>query len=182
MFRPAAEYRDQVKLSRAGSWRDALATPALVAVVIGVMTVMAATGRVTASLAISGVICWSFVPVLQLATAAAFIRGRASDVSFARAIDLWFLAHAPWSIWILGIAVLMPLMTVSLEWIIVGGLVPTIWTAFVLAAFFREVGGHSRRAAIRRTLAHQALTWILILIYIELATATSTRIIGAFQS
>jgi hypothetical protein len=181
MFRPTAEYRSQMARSRDVAWSGALATPILIAVLLGVATVRSATGRVTFGLLISGMICWSFVPILQLGTAAAFIRSRTSSVSFARAIDLWFLAHAPWSIWILVVAVLMSLMPVSIELTVVSGLIPTFWTASILTAFFREVCGRSRLSARRRTVAHQAITWMLILTYIELATATSTRIIGAVQ-
>jgi hypothetical protein len=182
MLRPTVEYRAQRALGLGGSWIDALATPVLMALLLGVVTVVSSTGRVSASFVLSGAICWSFVPILQLAMAAAFIPSpRTTSISRARAIELWFLAHGPWSIWILVVGCLMALVPVSLDLIVVSGLVPAFWTASILGAFFREVGGLSRRAAGRRTLVHQAVTWILILGYIELATATSTRIIGALQ-
>jgi hypothetical protein len=182
MLRPASEYRDQAALGLAGSWLDALATPALLALLLAVVTVVCSTGRVSASFVLSGVLCWSFVPILQLGMATAFIPwARMTSVSRARTIELWFLSHGPWSIWILVVGCLIALMPVSLDLIVASGLVPAFWTASILGAFFREVSGLSRRAAFRRTLVHQAVTWILVLGYIELATATSTRIIGALQ-
>ena len=52
-------------------------------------------------------------------------------------------------------------------------------TAVMLAAFGREVLGLSGREARIRVFAHQAVTILLIVAYIELATRLSVRIIGA---
>ena len=56
---------------------------------------------------------------------------------------------------------------------------PLAITAFMLGAFGREVLGLSGREARIRVFAHQAVTVLLIVAYIELATRLSVRIIGA---
>jgi hypothetical protein len=63
--------------------------------------------------------------------------------------------------------------------VIGSGVVPAVFTAVLLTAFSREVLGLSPHAARWRVVAHQTVTVLLILTYIELATRLSVRIIGA---
>ena len=179
MFNPDAEYQALAAHHDPGSWRRALSGPALTALTIGSITAISATGRITASLMLSGAICWSFVPLLQLATAAPLVaRGSTSTIAPARALELWFLAHGPWTLWIfLAIAVLAT-TSASQTWVVVSGIAPALWTAWLLTAFFRQVRRLPIAGAVGRTAAHQAITWVLILTYIQVMTATFTRVLG----
>jgi hypothetical protein len=180
MFNPNAEYHALSARDDAGSWAHALSGPALTALTIGAVTAASATGRITLSLVLSGAICWSFVPLLQLATAAPFVVRRANPpIPPARALELWFLAHGPWTLWIfLAIAVLAT-TSAPQTWVVVSGIAPALWTARLLTVFFQQVLHLPAGRAIRRTVAHQGITWLLILTYIEVMTATFTRVLGA---
>jgi hypothetical protein len=181
MARPAREYRRRVGESRDAPWRQALAVPGLLALLLGIVTSAAATGRVVASLVISQTVCWSFVPALQLMTGCILIgSARQRPVSFARAIELLFAAHGPWSLWLVAIAALQ-MLTANRNIVLASVLAPAVWTAWILLAYSREVLRLPARGAWLRVSAHQAATVLLILTYVELGSRLSVRVIGLFQ-
>jgi hypothetical protein len=181
MLAPAYEYRARVAEPHAGSWLRALTVPALVAVLLGLTTATAAAGHVSARLVLSEIVSWAFVPLLQLATGAILIRSaRARTVGMARAMELLFAAHGPWSLWLVGTA-LWQLSGPTLEAVIASAVVPHAVTAYLLLVYGREVLGLTPSQARRKVFAHQTATVLLILLYIELATRLSLRIIGAFS-
>src|SRR5687767_14667676 len=107
---PAATYRECVAQTRA-SQPPALSIfvrAALPAGIAGIATAIAATGRITWSLALSGGICWSFVSLVQLATAVAVVAPGVARAELGRAIELFFLGHAAWSLWLIAVAALLP--------------------------------------------------------------------------
>jgi hypothetical protein len=181
MARPAREYRRRVGESRAAPWRQALAIPGLLALLLGIVTSAAATGRVVASLVISQTVCWSFVPALQLMTGSMLI-GSAGQrpVSFARAIELLFAAHGPWSLWLVAIAALQ-MLTPNQNIVFASTIAPALWTAWILFAYSREVLTLPPGQAWVRVIAHQAATALLILTYMELGSRLSVRVIGLLQ-
>jgi hypothetical protein len=76
----------------------------------------------------------------------------------ARAIDLWFVGHFPFSFWLL----MLPIATSSsllppLEMIGLTLIVPAVWTAFIVSAFCRTVLGMTREAARWRAAIHLGL-------------------------
>src|SRR5262245_10706842 len=100
MARPARTYAAALTAPAPAVW-GALRRPALVALVLGTATAVSSTGHLTIGLLVSGFVCWSFVPLLQIATAAAIMRSPASrSIPLAQRLDLWFVGHAPWSLWI----------------------------------------------------------------------------------
>ena len=142
---------------------------------------IAATGRITLSLAFSSAVCWSFVPLLQVATAAMFVASvRERPLGIARGVELLFAGHAPWSVWLVA-AGAFQMISADQVVVIASAIVPAAFSARILSAFGREALGLSPWAARGRVVAHQALTWLLIVIYIELATQLSARIIGMFD-
>jgi hypothetical protein len=180
MLRPAAEYSRRVAAAEDVSWLRALKLPALIAAMFGLLNSTAAAGHVSATLVASEIAAWSFVPLLQLLTGAALIASaRARRVTFPRAIELLFAAHAPWSLWLVAGSIFQSIRPDP--YIGIGsGVVPLAISAVMLAAFGREVLGLSGREARVRVFAHQGATMLLIVAYIEFATRLSVRIIGAF--
>ena len=179
MLRPAHEYARRVAAAEDASWLRALKLPALIAVMFGLLNSTAAAGHVSAPLVASEIAAWSFVPLLQLLTGAALIASaKARRVTFPRAIELLFAAHAPWSLWLVAESIFQTISP-DPEIVIGSGVVPLAITAVMLAAFGREVLGLSGREARVRVFAHQGVTILLIVAYIELATRLSVRIIGA---
>lgn len=138
-----------------------LRRPALVALVLGVTAAMGATGRVTPALLLSTTLCWSFVVVLQAAIALPLIAGPARrTVGVARALDLFFAGHAPWSLWMLGVVAWAPSpIGRPLTPVLIAAVVPLALTPRIVSAFFQEVLEMDPRHATSRALAHQALTW-----------------------
>ena len=179
MLHPRHEYARLVAGAKDASWLRALKPPVLIAAMFGLLNSTAAAGHVSATLVASEIAAWSFIPLLQLTTGALLIASaKARRVTFPRAIELLFAAHAPWSLWLVAATVFQ---TINPDpYIVIGsGIVPLAITAFMLGAFGREVLGLSGREVRMRVFAHQAVTVLLIVAYIELATRLSVRIIGA---
>jgi hypothetical protein len=178
---PAGEYRQRVAQSTTGRWTRALATPVLLTLLLGVVTSVAGAGRVTITLVLSGALCWSFVVVLQLMTGVALIRSAPSKrVDLARGVELLFDGHGPWSLWLVGIGVLLSIFP-SQNIMVGSALVAFAWTARILRRFGEDVLGLSPAASLARVLAHQAATAVLIVLYVELTTRLSLRIVAMFQ-
>ena len=179
MLNPRREYQRLVAAADDGSWLRALKVPGLLAIMLGVLNATAAAGHVSATLVVSEIVAWSFIPFLQLMTGALLIASVTTRrVSFPRAIELLFAAHAPWSLWFVAATIYQTIN--ANPYIVVGsGVVPFAISAFMLGAFGREVLGLNGREARIRVFAHQAATFMLIVVYIELATRLSVRIIGA---
>jgi len=181
MRAPAIEYQRRVADAPTGRWPRALVTPVLVALVLGISTSIAGLGRVTVSLVLGSALCWSFVVILQLVTGLALIASApARRVNLPRAIELLFDAHGPWSLWLVMLGFLYT--TAASQIVMVLSTVgPFVWTAVILWAYTREVLGVPPAGALVRTLAHQALSVVLIIGYVELATRLSLRIVGFLQ-
>ncbi len=182
MIAPGHAYAALARVPGRATWLTALRRPALVAVTVGVCTAMAATGRVTPALVLSTTVCWSFVVLLQAAIALALVAAPARrTVGVARAIDLFFAGHAPWSLWLLAAAAwapspvgrpLMPLLAAAV--------VPLVLTPRIVMAFFREVLEMDPREAAARTAAHQAATWLAFLILYGTAVQLLPRVLEWF--
>jgi hypothetical protein len=179
MAAPSRAYAASREGASGGLWA-VVSRPALTALVMGTASAFAATGHVTLGLLISGFVCWTFVPLLQMATAAAILRPRAGhSLPLGHRLELWFMGHAPWSLWIFTVTLLMGNAGIwsRLEWAVIAtAVIPGIWTSVIAAAFCRVVLGDSRRAAIVRTALHQAITWSLVLLYFGWAVALQPRI------
>src|SRR5690349_24482422 len=78
----------------------ALRRPFLIAIIIGVAMALSPTRHLTPALVFATTTLWSVVVIAQVAIALAVI-GRPPDgaVGRARALDLFFACHVPWSVW-----------------------------------------------------------------------------------
>ena len=181
MLSPRQEYSQRMAASAAGSWAQALAGPALLALLLGVTTSIAATGRVVISLVVSQTLCWSFVPLLQVATGSALIASAPGRrVTFPKALELFFAGHGPWSLWLAAIAGLQ-MLTARQNVVLASAVAPSVWTAWIVYGFAREVLGLTPAQARLRTIGQQVATVLLIVVYMELATRLSVRFIGLLQ-
>jgi hypothetical protein len=152
--------------------------PALVALVIGCFITLATTGQLTAALVASTTLCWSFVPLVQLLAAAALITlGRRRSIRLASALDLFFMGHAPWSLFLLGLAGVvgakLPLGTAALRapgFVLLAAMVPLVWTWVITFAFCRRVLGLGAALAVAGTVAYQAAIWTVAYFYVAAVT------------
>ena len=152
---------------------------ALIALVIGSAMAVAATGRLTLSLAASTTLVWSWVPLVQLLTGLLLVRG--ADIGVARALEGYFQTHRPWSLWLLACAVaiaLLPNPGGALLLLAATFVVPLVVTVRMLKVFCRRELGLGAAQTRRRVALHQAVTWTVVLVYGGYAIALIPRVSG----
>jgi hypothetical protein len=135
---------------------------------------------------LSAVLTWSFAVIVQLLAATALIASSTRrTASLLAALDLFFMGHAPWSLWLLAVSAWAAWLPhpLSMEYIVLAtGALPAAWTAVIVCAFCREVLNDAPRLAVVRTLFHQALIWTFTGGYIAVVVALWPRIIGTLAS
>lgn len=175
---PLDTYRELTAEPAHTSWLHALERPALVAMIVGTSITLSSAGRVPLGLVLMGILCWAFVPVLQLLVGA-IVSGIAGSrrVSLARSIELLFMAQLPWSLWVLVMTGLpaftyMPLPQSAQ---VVSLLIPGVWTSMIVLAFCRAVLGCTTRGARWLTALHQTMIWVLFFGYAFLVSGLWAR-------
>ncbi len=185
MISPARAYARYVRADGDNSLLTGARRPLFVALVQGVAISMAATESVAAPVVASATACWAVAVAVQVGAALLLIRtAPAPRVGANGALDLFFLGHAPWSLWLLVSAGGMVLASSVglLRWLALATMiVPAALTPRIVAAFDQAVLGSTRRAAVRRTILHQGLIWTTLFVYIAGGIALWPRVIGAFQ-
>jgi hypothetical protein len=161
---PAATFRELAKEPIGGLW-VLLRRPLRLLFVCGCVVSLWASGRLSARLIADGAISFAFLPVFSLAALAAVYRRSPRRISFARAADLFFVANAPWLLWLVAFAALRavespmqaaappialwPALELSLVAV-------AAWSAYVDRHFFREVlpnpAGNARDLLLQRAI------------------------------
>src|SRR5215471_3618252 len=172
MTSPRAAYATLVREPAGAAWLTAVRRPLLVSVAI------AATGRATPALVVSTTITWSYIVVLQLIVALPIVARARPTVGLARALDLFFAGHAPWSLFALVAAAWGPSPVGRPLWpLAVATVVPVVLTARSVHAFCAEVLGLNRRGARWMAGAHQAMTWTLFVAMVWLSSSLTPRVL-----
>jgi len=145
----------------------AIRRPLLVAVVLGCAVSLMTSGRLSLRLAAPATLYWTFVPLLEIAGLAAVWPWKRSPVSFARAIDLFFVSNTPWSLWFTAFAALWALFPPARVFAWTGN--PWPWYASALAVglwcarldfrFFRSVPGRTPARACRDLAVQRFIAW-----------------------
>jgi hypothetical protein len=184
LWAPAATYR-QINSAAAAPLqpsRWSLAARASVAPAIaGVTTGLSATGRVSWSLVLSGIVCWSFLAAIQSLTAAMLIGRQGRPIGYWRAFELFFLGHAAWSLWLIAAAAYLlaaPELVRREDLLISTAIVPLSWTAVLIFAYCREILRLEVRRAVLRTAVHQGLTILVIVAYVAWAIQLWPRLLA----
>jgi hypothetical protein len=184
LWAPAATYREIYSAAAAPlqASRWSLAARASVAPTIaGVATGVSATGRVSWSLVLSGIVCWSFLAAIQCLTAAMLIGRRGRSIGYWRAFELFFLGHAAWSLWLIAAGAYLlvaPEPVRREELVILTAIVPLSWTAVLIFAYCREILRLDRKPAAMRTAVHQSLTVLIIVAYVAWAIQLWPRLLA----
>ena len=146
------------------------------AIVVPVMAVQ----RVTASLVAIAALSWSFVVAIQICVAVGVIASsRTRRLQLLHALDLWFAGHVPYSLWMLAVAALAAnSRLVDPAFLFATALVPSAWTAWIVAAFCRRVLDNTPSRARRRAAAHQAIIWVIGLGYAGLTSGGWFQVTG----
>jgi hypothetical protein len=178
---PLDTYRELIAEPVRGSWLRALERPALVALIVGTAVTLSSARRVSLGLVLTGIVCWSFVPLVQCLIGLAVIgRARGDSMSVPRRLELLFAGHLPWS---LSTLVMVGLYTftrlpIGLAAQALGLLVPAVWTTVIVSAFCRTVLGCPPARAHVLTAAHQAMTWTAFFTYVLLFSGLWARILA----
>jgi hypothetical protein len=178
---PLETYRQLVAQSEPGSWLRTIERLALVALIVGMGITVSSARTVPLDLALTGLLIWSFVPVLQLFAAIGLTAiPRTRSTSLARALELLFIGHLPWSLWILLMSGVEGFTRASLPQSVELStlLIPGAWTAVVVFAFCRAVLGCTPKGARLLTAGHQALTWTLFVTYLVLTSGVWPRVVA----
>jgi hypothetical protein len=149
-----------------GAWL-AIRRPLLVAAVFGCAVSLMTSGRVSLRLAAPATLYWSFVPLLELTGLAAVWPWKRSQVSFARAIDLFFVSHTPWSLWLCAFAAVWAFFPparvfawTASPWSWYGpALAVALWSACLDFRFFRSVSGRTPTIACRDLAVQRVIAW-----------------------
>ena len=135
--------------------------------VFGAFVSLTATGRLAPFELVSGIISFSYVPVLHATAVAIAMRIVAPEIRFARAFALYAEGYGPWFLLMLAIAggsLFAPdparLLAASLGWMI---LIAHLWGALLTYACFRSGLALSRQRAAAATVVHFIVVACLIL-------------------
>ena len=157
----------------------ALRRPLLVAAVLGTSMALSTTRHVTPALVSSTTAILCVIVIGQILIALSVMPGtRVQAIGRARALDLFFASHAPWSLWLLAASAWgpsPPVRSAAPVWL--AALVPLVLTPRIIAAYFRQVHELDRRRSAVRTILHQILTWGLFLALFGAAVAIWPRIL-----
>jgi hypothetical protein len=185
MLAPAREYARLASIGRETTVLRAMSRPALSLLIFGAASAIATTGRADLQVVLSGAICWGFVVAIQIIAALLLVRSNPNARLHAyRSLELWFLAHGPWSLWTLAAAAVafsIPAI-VSLEVMLLSAVAPTLWTMALVFAYCRQVLDVSVARALRLTVVHQGVTWALIIGYLAVTTQIWPRILGSLAA
>jgi len=155
-----------------------LARLGLISLLMATIASVIVTGRITVSLLLSAALSWSFVLVLQVVIGTVVIRSApARRVGFARALDLWFASHLPYSLWLLLLSTWFYLVAMFPPFtLVLTVVVPAAWTVAISSAYCREVLGASAHGARWRVALQQLLAWSCVAAYLVFASGGFTSL------
>ena len=179
MLAPQGTYRRLLQGPLPIGWRAVLGRPALVALVIGAFVTLTNAGQLLPTLLLGTTIAWVWVPALQLALITPFIAfgRRRRRAPLSSAVDLFFVGHGPWSLWLMAVAALMMgrlpnglSSTNDLIPLLLSALVPILWTSIIVFAFFRVVLAFPIWLALLATALYEAMIWGTAYLYVGAVT------------
>src|SRR5262245_13297505 len=160
---PDKTYRELVADNEhVGVWRMLRRPLSVLSFIASAVPIMAVQ-RITLALFAFSIASFTFVVVIQIAVGAGIIASvRPRRLGMAHALDLWFGGHVPYSLSLLVVAAVFAATPyASLDGLIALAALPAAWTAWVVAAFCRQVLGTSRAGARWRAAAHFVVTWVI---------------------
>jgi hypothetical protein len=161
MFNPAAGYSKLIH--KPGSTWTAFRRPLFTMLVLACAISLMTSGRVTARLAAPSFLCWTFVPLFEIAGLAVVWRRRPS---FSEAVDLFFIGNAPGLLWFIAYSALFAFLRPirAFAWMRPSLFNTTLlaalfWMALIDFRFFRIVFRRTPAQAARDLLVQRAISW-----------------------
>ena len=136
------------------------------------MVSLIASQRLTLRLVATAAFNMSFIPLVEVAGLGAVWR-RQRGLSFSRTVDLFFMGHGPWILWLLAFASIWTFASPdhAFFWTAPRYIWPTFvlaiaWSSYIDYSFFRCVFHRSRTGAAFDLFLQRAISWTLgILIF-----------------
>ena len=180
---PDTAYRELIDADQRVDVFRMLRRPLVVLIVIATAVPIMAVQRITLALFAFSAASFGFVLLIQMAVGAGIIASApARRASMARALDLWFAGHAPYSLWLLTMAGAFAVRSWgSLDMLIVLAVIPAAWTAVIVAAFCRQVLGSSTAGARWRAAAHFVVIWAITFEIVAVSAGGWFQITGSVE-
>lgn len=170
MIHPDRVYSGWDREARWGA-RLLLRRPLLLALILGSTVSLMTSGRLTARLMVSGVVTWSFVPLLQMASLVIVIFGSRRLRPLPEWVDLFFIGQGPWLCWLIAFGAFWSSAPPTSESVLRTrfwfgfAAAAAAWSAYLDYRFFRLVAQRSRGAAVRDLFLQRAIAWGLGIVY-----------------
>jgi hypothetical protein len=169
---PARTFRELAEAPPAS--RTWLARPLFLALLLGATVSLQASGRASARLVFDGMIAFAFVPVFMIVAMAIVYRRRPRSVTLGQAVDVFFVANAPWLVWLIAFNVWRSFLTPAQGSTMLG--VPyylllqsfaavAVWSTYVDLQFFRVFLSKEDGRSGRDLLLARAISWLGIIGY-----------------
>jgi hypothetical protein len=171
---PSAAFRELVVAPTAGPVWTSMRRPLLLLLFMGCTVSLQASGRLSTRLVFDGMVAFAFVPIFELIALAFVYRRTPRRVTMSQAIDVFFVANAPWLLWLLLLNVWRSALTPSQASTMLGvpyylmplSLIPmAIWTSYIDLQFFREVFSSPPDVARRELMLQRVISWAGIIGY-----------------
>jgi hypothetical protein len=148
--------------------RSALRRPLFIALLLGCVTSIVATGVLTLRIALPASVYWGIVPAIELGALMLVLTPVRRRINVSRAVDTFFAGHGAWTIFLLWLAAAISFRPPELIWGLITGwaLVAMVgvlaWSAYVDFCFFRHAIGRSRAESARDVVVTRLITWSLV--------------------
>ena len=173
---PGKTYHQLATDQATHGWAAVVQRCAAGVLVLATVISLATTGTATLQTVASAASYWVMVPLIQLALALLLvITAPQRRVSTARGVELMWVGHLPWTLWLLGVAILLTLHAGITLVMAVTALVASVWRGVIVCALCREALGSSPRSAVIRAVLHQAAVLGIIAVYACWAVALEAR-------
>jgi hypothetical protein len=176
LIAPGKTYRQLAADEATTGWAGVLQRCAVGMLVLGTVISLVSTGTATLWTVASAASYWLIVPLIQLALALLLvITAPERRVSTARCVELMWVGHLPWTLWLLTVAILLVLNAGVTLVMAAAALIAAAWRGVIVCALCREVLGASPRNALIRAALHQAAALGIIFLYAGWAVALEAR-------
>jgi len=151
-----------------------VARPLVLLLLLGTTVSLQASGRMSARLVLDGMIAFAFVPIFMVVGMAIVYRRRPRRVNFSHALDVYFIANAPWLAWAMLFDVwrsfLTPaesstMLTLPYYLLLVSFAAVAVWSTYVDLQFFRVFLSREDGRPGRDLLLARAVCWVGIIGY-----------------
>jgi hypothetical protein len=171
-FRPSQTYRALAQApGDSGKWVF-VRRPLFLAIFLACMVSLMASQRLTLRLVVTGCLNMSFIPLVEIAGLRA-VWCRERGLSFSRTLDLCFMSHGPWILWLLAYASVWAFASPdhAFFWTAPRYIWPTfilaiLWSAGIDYCFLRQIFRRNGTQAAFDLFLQRAISWTLgILIF-----------------